>query len=93
MLWNLLIQIGAGIIGRHLFTFEFNNILSCLILTGIVQLIGTIKFHNFVKRNKPESISDKRNPYFYKLIQLFLVKLIFYTLITLVSAYISRQLF
>lgn len=93
LLWNLMLHIGAGVFGCKLFTFEYRGILFSAVVAAVVQFISSLQMHFFIKKNKPESITNKDNPYYYKMIQWYLMKVILYGMVTLCSAYITRKLF
>lgn len=100
MLWNLGLHLLTGIFGSQIFTWTFVGIIWCTILTCVVQGVDMFRiYHITVKRirQQPPHIQDeqmhtfkKRSPITFP--QLFVVKLIGYGLVTLVTATVMRAL-
>lgn len=98
MLWNTLIHIIAGILGRNIFIINIHGILWCLLVTAVVQGIDMIRVYKYHKKrvelSNPVIREDhmknfrKRAPIIMP--QIYIVKVIFYGLITLAIATIVR---
>lgn len=100
MIWNLGLHIIAGIFGYEIFTWKFEGIILCGILTSIVSGIDMFRlYHSTVKRirQQPPHVQDEQMRTFKKRLpitfpQLFVAKFIGYGLVTLVTASIVRAL-
>jgi len=98
MIWNLLIHIIAGILGRNIFTFTLHGILWCLLITAIVQGIDMIRIYNYHKKRIEQAsphvkeeqvrIFRKRTPIIMP--QIYILKVLFYGAVTLVVSAIVR---
>lgn len=101
MVWNHLLQILAGILANSLFTFSYKGILSAAFVTGMIQLVDTIRiyfYHRNLALKSPDYILEKKLEIFkkgaiYKLSQLFVIKVIWYGFITLLAAALTRYFY
>ena len=100
MLWNIGLHVIAGFFGSKIFTWTFQGIIVCGIITCVVQGIAMIRiYHTTVKRIRQQAphIQDEQMQTFKKRMpitfpQLFIAKLIGYGLVTLITANIVRAL-
>lgn len=99
MIWNLLIHLGAGLFGYNIFRLDTVGLVACIVLTVIVQSISTFRFQQWAKQKYENSLQSGSKSwkelsgsgaYKAKMVQLFLVKVVFYSAITLASAYVAR---
>ena len=99
MIWNLLLHIIAGIIGRHIFTLNLRGILWCLLITAMVQGVDMLRLYSYYKKRIEqttlEHIREEKLRIFRKrapvtMPQIYIVKVLFFGFVTLAVAYISR---
>ena len=99
MIWNLFIHIIAGIVGYRIFAFQYPGFVYCLAMTVVIQGIDMFRIHYSTKKRILRESPHIRNrqlknlkdsAYFYKLAQIYILKVIFYGLVTLVSSSIMR---
>ena len=100
MIWNHLLHLIAGIIGSSIFNFTGVGILTTITITAFTQIIDTIRMYRYHKNlilKKPDEIKEEqlhnfKSGAFYKFFQLYLLKVVWYSLIILLTAYITRSL-
>ncbi|MFX0210585.1 MAG: hypothetical protein ACFFDT_31685, partial [Candidatus Hodarchaeota archaeon] len=94
--WDFIIHIVAGAVGYNIFTFHPPGLFYCLAFTVVVQGLDMLRIHFTTKirvlrspsHKMEEQLENLKGPlYFYKLAQLFVMKVVFYGLVTLVSGY------
>ncbi len=100
MVLNLLIHIGAGILGRNVFNTSFPGILWCFLFVAIVQGIDMIRVYRYHKKRIDQAAPHlreeqminfrKRAPIIMP--QIYVVKVLLYGAVTLVAASIMRRL-
>lgn len=98
MLWNIGLHIIAGLVGANIFTWTGVGIMSCVFITCVVQGIDMLRiYRTTIKRinQQPPHIQEEQMKTFRKRMhvtfpQLFVMKVIGYGLITLVTASIVR---
>lgn len=99
MIWNHLLHILFGFIGRNLLTLSKEGFLICFSITAVVQGIDVIRFHNYsIKRLMTESPDSIHNGHLeavkkgapYRLVQLWLIKVIWYGSVSMLVAHIFR---
>ncbi|MBA7647449.1 hypothetical protein ES703_55221 [subsurface metagenome] len=99
MVWNLLIHIIAGILGRNIFTLNFHGILWCLLIATIVQGIDMIRVYNYhkkrIERTTLVHIREEKMRNFKRrapiiMPQIYIVKVLFYGAVTFAVAAIAR---
>ncbi len=99
MLWNLGLHIIAGLFGANIFTWTGVGIMTCAVITCIVQGIDMFRiYHTTIKRinRQPPNIQMEQMKTFRKRMpitfpQLFVTKVIGYGLVTLATASIVRS--
>lgn len=100
MLWNHSLHIVAGVLGANIFLWSGSGVLATLILAVVAQAIDIVRMY-FYHRNRilaaPEDVRDEQMANFkqgalYKFAQLYVVKVIWYGLVTLVAAQIMRSM-
>jgi len=101
MIWNLILHSAAGAAGYGIFTFHYPGILYCLGITVIVQGIDMFRYYSKLKNRISESSGKSRSkmlkkykslPGFILAVLWFLMKVVFYGLLTLVTAFIVRSI-
>ena len=101
MLWNIILHIIAGAVGYGIFTFRYPGFLYCLAVTVVVQGIDMFRYYSRIKKRIDESSGKVREKEMKKFKNVrgffistlwYIMKVIFYGLITLVSALIVRQI-
>jgi len=101
MIWNLFIHIIAGAIGYRIFSFKSPGLIYCLGMTIVLQGLDMIRFHSNTKKRvfrTPPHIREKQlenlkgSVYFYKLAQVYVAKVVFYGLVTLLASSIMRKI-
>ncbi|ODS32281.1 MAG: hypothetical protein SCARUB_02583 [Candidatus Scalindua rubra] len=98
MLWNLGIHIIAGLFGANIFTWTGVGIMTCVIITCVVQGIDMFRiYHTTMKRinqQPPDILMEQKKAFRKRMLitfpQLFVMKVIGYGLITLATASIVR---
>lgn len=98
MLWNLGLQIIVGLFGANIFTWTGVGIMTCAVITCLVQGIDMFRIYNTtIKRinQQPPHIQMEQMKTFKKRMpvtfpQLFVLKVIGYGLVTLLTASIVR---
>ena len=100
MIWNFLLQGGMGFFGYNIFQFNARGVLWCLVITAFVQGLSTYQIHRNGKQrflaSPPGEAEDwdehrKKVGYNYKIAQLYVFKVIIYSMVTLAFAYIARN--
>ncbi len=100
MIWNHLIHIIAGLIGASIFLFNVEGILTAVLITAITQTVDIIRMYRYHRNlilQKPDEIKEEQlrifnKGAFLKFSQLFLLKVVWYSIIILFAAYITRSL-
>ena len=88
MIWNLAIHTAAGYFGSGMFTLDSKGIITCLVITALVQGIDMIRIYReiedrgIVNEVGPQGIGTL----IYKLVQTYIMKILFYGSITLLVA-------
>jgi hypothetical protein len=94
MIFNLLLHIAGGIFGKNLFTLTARGILTCLLITILVQAIDMVRIYKYHRKRSelsgPEPITLRNKVTLYKFAQWYLLKVIFYGGIMLIVASIAR---
>ena len=99
MLFNHLLHISVGALARHIFPWSASGILAAALISAGVQGIDTFRIRRQViamTMSNPEPIRSQqlqaiRGPTgIYKLVQVFAYKTIWYALVTLVTAHLTR---
>lgn len=100
MLWNHGLHIVAGILGVNIFIWSGSGVLASVILVSITQAIDIVRMY-FYHRNRilaaPAEVREEQMMNFkqgaiYKFAQLYIAKVIWYGLVTLVAAQIMRSM-
>ena len=88
MIWNLAIHTAAGYFGSSMFTLDSKGLITCLVITALVQGIDMkriyreISARGIVHEVGPQGIRTLN----YKLVQTYIMKILFYGSITLLVA-------
>lgn len=98
MIWNLLIHIIAGIIGRNIFTIDLDGILWCLLIAIITQAVDMIRPYSYHKKRVDQAIPEVREKQMINfrrrapiiMPQIYILKVLFYGIVTLAVAGIAR---
>ena len=100
MIWNHIIYIGLGFFGSNIFTWSLKGLFVCSIFIIISQLMDMLRIYLQQKKlilASPPEIRDMKmkafkNRLVYKLFQVYLLKVIYYLIITMISASVTRYL-
>lgn len=98
MLWNILIHIIAGILGKNIFTINIYGILWCYLIATIVQGIDMIRVYSYHKKRveqanpelREEQMRNFRRRAPVVMLQIYIVKVLLYGTVTLAVAAIVR---
>ncbi|MFA4853377.1 MAG: hypothetical protein WC599_12740 [Bacteroidales bacterium] len=100
MIWNLLLHSVMGYLGKDMFTFSTKGFIWLIAITMLVQGIDMFRFYKKQKNLVYKTIDEKArqdklehmktNAHKYKIIQFYLMKVIFYGSVTLFVAYLFR---
>ena len=99
MIWNHLLHIFFGYIGRDMLTLSQQGVLICFSITALIQGIDTIRFYSYTTKRliseRPESLYNGRleavkKDAAYKLLQLWFVKIVWYGSVSMLAAAIFR---
>ena len=100
MLWNHVVHLIGGALGANIFTWSTPGVLMGVAFSLVVQGISMAFLHSNVRNRfsaMPEDIqkNPKSSPpgsplYWYKLAQVYLAKVIWYGLVTLLAAQVMR---
>jgi hypothetical protein len=102
MLLNHIIHIVLGIFVRNIFLWTIKDIIFCLVITSLIQGVDTVRFYLYCKNRllaeHPDSIANGRFAAFqrsavFKMSQLFILKILWYSGITMLTAAIARGYF
>jgi len=99
MLWNHIIHIVAGIFGASIFLWTGDGILLSAIIAALSQATDTIRMYFYHKNHilsAPEGVREEQMHNFkegalYKFAQLYIVKVIWYGVVTLITAQLMRS--
>ena len=90
MLWNHAIHLIGGVLGANIITWSVLGVLTSAAFSLFVQGISMIFLHrDFRNRFSDEQIPSK---YWYKFAQFYVFKVIWYGLVTLLAAHVTRLL-
>lgn len=100
MIWNILIHVVAGIVGPQLFAWSLQGIVTCAVVSGVIQGVDMRRIYKYHKNrilSAPPHIKDEQlkifnEGVFYKLSQLYIFKVILYGAITIGVAAITRSI-
>ncbi len=94
MLWNLFIHIIGGAVGYKIFSFQAPGLFYCLAITIVIQGLDMFRYNfNMRKRAPPFARENMKGAvYLYKLAQIYVVKVLFYGLVTLVTSSIMHKI-
>lgn len=100
MILNLFVHIIAGVVGYKIFSFQSPGLIYCLAMTIVLQGLDMFRFHSNTKKRvlrAPSQLREKQlenlkgKVYFFKLAQIYVTKVVFYGLVTLVASSIMRN--
>lgn len=95
-----MMHIGAGILGRNIFTINLYGILWCFLFIAIVQGIDVIRVYSYHKKTierttlvhiREEKMRNFRRRAPIIMPEIYVVKVLFYGAVTLVVATIARR--
>ena len=100
MVLNLLIHIGAGILGKNIFNTSFPGILWCFLFVAIVQGIDMIRVYRYHKKRIDQAIPHLREEQMINfkrrvpiiMPQIYILKVLFYGAVMLAVATIVQRL-
>ncbi|MBS1258119.1 MAG: hypothetical protein MAG551_01172 [Candidatus Scalindua arabica] len=100
MIWNIGLHIIAGLFGTKIFVWTVTGILTCVAITCFVQSIDMLRIYRTTMtriNQQPPHIKDEQIKAFKQRLpiafpQLFIMKVIGYGLVTLISASVFRAM-
>jgi hypothetical protein len=89
MIWHLMIHIGAGYFAPAAFIWDSDGLLRTFYFSSIIQSISMIEYFMIVKSLREKGGYEQPKTIFaYKMIQIFIMKIVFYGAITMFTAYL-----
>ena len=100
MVWNHALHLIVGVLGANIMTWSAPGVLVSMVLALITQAIDIVRMYLYHRNRilaEPDDIRDEHMLNFkqgvvYKFAQLYVAKVIWYGLVTLVAAQIMRSL-
>jgi hypothetical protein len=99
MIWNHLLHLGIGASVSSLFTWTTSGILAAILITAVVQGIDMFRIRRTIlamtmanpEPTRSEQLQAIRESGTAKLVQLYILKVVWYTFITLTAAQFARS--